>query len=288
MEELKKRCDDAQEALTAAKDAQAAARQGKKAGRNSSAVRHAIQAKAAAQAALDAAKASPVMSMPTQQSAGGRIRAIPNYRLFHQGQDEGDVSEVQEADSSSLTEGEEGGESSSSGTDGEMEEGQPKKVVLASVCVCVKVCVCACVHVCVYVCVRACVRARGCVRTCIRALCMHVCFVNVCVFVCVCMVRVCFCLFVCVCVKLTHNVMFGELTTLPFFYGYLHVNTPYLDALQRQRSSSDLVSQATVLLQTEPVDARSALELWKRFEEAFPESSAHATLRQKLYTSAST
>ena len=94
MEELEKRCDDAQEALTAAKDAQAAARQGKKAGRNSSAVRHAIQAKAAAQAALDAAKASPVMSMPTQQSAGGRIRAIPNYRLFHQGQDEGDVSEV--------------------------------------------------------------------------------------------------------------------------------------------------------------------------------------------------
>ena len=124
---------------------------------------------------------------------------------------------------------------------------------------------------------------------------VHSCFVHacvlcecVCVCVCVWMVRVCFCLFVCVCVKLTHNVMFGELTTLPFFYGYLHVNTPYLDALQRQRSSSDLVSQATVLLQTEPVDARSALELWKRFEEAFPESSAHATLRQKLYTSAST
>ena len=107
--ELEKSCDDAQEALTAAKDAQAAARQGKKAGRNSSAVMHAIQAKAAGQAALDAAKASPVMSVSTQQSAGGRMRAIPNYRLFHQGQDEGDVSEVQEADSSSLTEGEEGG-----------------------------------------------------------------------------------------------------------------------------------------------------------------------------------
>jgi len=45
MEELKKRCDDAQEALTAAKDAQAAARQGKKAGRNSSAVSHAIKPK---------------------------------------------------------------------------------------------------------------------------------------------------------------------------------------------------------------------------------------------------
>jgi len=111
--------------------------------------------------------------MPTQQSAGGRIRAIPNYRLFHQGQDEGDVSEVQEADSSSLTEGEEGGESSSSGTDREMEEGQPKKVVLASVCVCVKVCVRACMCVCMCVCVRACARGCVCARAFVLCACMR-------------------------------------------------------------------------------------------------------------------
>jgi hypothetical protein len=54
-----------------------------------------------------------------------------------------------------------------------MEEGQPKKVVLASVCVCVKVCVRACMCVCMCVCVRACARGCVCARAFVLCACMR-------------------------------------------------------------------------------------------------------------------
>jgi hypothetical protein len=58
-----------------------------------------------------------------------------------------------------------------------MEEGQPKKVVLASVCVCIKVCVCVCVRACVCVCkgvcVRACARGGVCARAFVLCACMR-------------------------------------------------------------------------------------------------------------------